>query len=510
MRSFFRICVLVAAASLVACGGPSPTAEEPASGPSLVVAPEAVRASDPAAVAAGCVSSPTGEYPTDSSGIELKAWPPCDNGPADANGGDTGLDQVQAAFDFFSWRTFVALNWPPAGAGVPDESATIGADGDNATVWETWKESYEVFKADGSKPAPWGSPRVPPEACRGVAGETLPVLQQVGKTPNVPNVLDEFSNPFKTGPVIDQTGQFARFEISLNEVMFDHIVDNELYSKAGQVKYADSDPPTRPTGLPAVIFPHGQNAENGDGDTPPKQPAVGAMMTKAAWMDLTDRPELHDQFHLKKALVYTPGEPGIEENCELRTMGLVGLHIAHKTCDAAQWIWSTFEHVANVPSQTEVDSGDFRRSRYNFYKPNCDDCEPVNEPPKKRPWNPNKGGPPSQIVRIDSIEEQDPNAVRTNGYFQGALKNVNGDSVWQNYELVSAQWPTQSDRANCAIKATLPEGVPAPQFLANTTLESYIQGHVPNVSSSCIECHNNATTTNSIHSDFTYLLERAK
>ena len=28
-------------------------------------------------------------------------------------------------------------------------------------------------------------------------------------------------------------------------------------------------------------------------------------------------------------------------------MGLVGLHIAHKTQHAPQWIWSTFEQVDN-------------------------------------------------------------------------------------------------------------------------------------------------------------------
>jgi hypothetical protein len=33
---------------------------------------------------------------------------------------------------------------------------------------------------------------------------------------------------------------------------------------------------------------------------------------------------------------------------------------------------------------------------------------------------------------------------------------------------------------------------------------------VPNVSSNCIECHNNATMTTSVPSDFTYILQRAQ
>ncbi|HYH78992.1 MAG TPA: hypothetical protein VEX86_04325 [Longimicrobium sp.] len=37
-----------------------------------------------------------------------------------------------------------------------------------------------------------------------------------------------------------------------------------------------------------------------------------------------------------------------------------------------------------------------------------------------------------------------------------------------------------------------------------------MQGKVPNVSSSCIMCHNNATTTASRPSDFSYMLELAQ
>ncbi len=78
------------------------------------------------------------------------------------------------------------------------------------------------------------------------------------------------------------------------------------------------------------------------------------------------------------------------------------------------------------------------------------------------------------------------------------------NSVWLNYELVSTQWPTNaSSRID-------PTGVPAPSFLANTTLESYIQGEVKQTSSSCMACHNNATTTAGKSADFTYLLQRAQ
>jgi hypothetical protein len=88
------------------------------------------------------------------------------------------------------------------------------------------------------------------------------------------------------------------------------------------------------------------------------------------------------------------------------------------------------------------------------------------------------------------------------------LLGVNSTSVWRNYELISTMWPTNTGK--CQAAPGDPLGTPAPNFLANTTLETYIQGMVPNVSSNCIECHNNATMTNARASDFTYILQRAQ
>jgi hypothetical protein len=76
--------------------------------------------------------------------------------------------------------------------------------------------------------------------------------------------------------------------------------------------------------------------------------------------------------------------------------------------------------------------------------------------------------------------------------------------------LISTMWPT--DTGSCAANPSDPLGAPAPPFLANTTLETYIQRNPPqpNVTSQCILCHNNATMTTPVPSDFTYILERAQ
>jgi len=103
-------------------------------------------------------------------------------------------------------------------------------------------------------------------------------------------------------------------------------------------------------------------------------------------------------------------------------------------------------------------------------------------------------------------------AAKHNAEALKLLVGVNTNSVWKNYELVSTMWPTSPGNGLCTADPQFPLGEPAPSYLANTTLETYIQGPplAPNVSSNCIECHNNATMTTPVHSDFTYVLQRAK
>jgi hypothetical protein len=371
----------------------------------------------------------------------------------------------------------VALNWPANPDGSPNTNGKIGQAAGAPVVWENWRESRSIFLPGGATPAPWGQDTPLPPVCARYKGKPLPAntlrLTQVGKTPNI---LDESSEPFETGPLIDQNGQYTRYEILTNQPMFDYILDHKLYSKAGQAAFAaDAD------------FPFSD----------PASASVGSIMVKSAWIKMGGKYDPRD-FYTAHALVYdNPDERhGIKPSCALVEVGLVGFHIAHKTRDEPQWVWSTFEHVANVPTKGQP----MQRKGYNFFDPKCPHCA-ANEPPP-RPWNPGlPHSQPSQIERVIPITED---AQRLNDAFHQALAAAAPGSVWRNYELVSTQWPTD---AGSKID---PTGVPAPSFLANTTLETYIQGEVKQTSSSCMACHNNATGTNGKFSDFTYLLQRAQ
>jgi hypothetical protein len=391
-------------------------------------------------------------------------------------GGGTGSlkAQLQSAFDFYSWLTFVALNVPAS-----------GKPGDAPAAWQNFQDLFSTMLPGGMKPPSYGHSVPPPAICPRNAGAT-DIVQMVSKTPDTPT-LQVAGQPLRTGPLIDQHGKYARYQLLLNKPMFEYVVANKLYSKAQQQHFASP-----------IVFPAGSVTGGTTG-------TVGAIVVKAAWKvldpkDPNDNPAL---FHSVVALVYTPAAPGVKASCKPARLGLVGLHIVHKTKSDHQWIWSTFEHVRNAPPAPPLRTAPLA-SHYNFYNPACPVAKcPLNAQPPQ-PWNPSvqpvPGGFHSQIVRATKYEpEAVASAANWNAQFHAALAGT----VWANYQLITTQWPTTPD------DPVHPQGQPFPLYAANTTMETYVQGNVPLASSSCMACHGNATTTAGKPSDFTFVLERA-
>jgi hypothetical protein len=232
-----------------------------------------------------------------------------------------------------------------------------------------------------------------------------------------------------------------------------------------------------------------------------------------------------------------PDDPTAERPCLPETLGLVGFHAVHKTAGRPQWIWTSFEHVKNVPDKDEVATNKLD-GPYNFFSVNCkDDCSAPNTTPP-RPWDPDPAlqlkfrkddSFKSQIVRETPLTDA---AKNMNKIFHSMLPE---DSVWKNYILISTQWPSATVACTSlhsqSFDAPLPKTdflkqpdmncSPAPTFLANSTLETYSQGDVPIASSSCIACHGNAVgfqtrpskpKSGEVYlnqSDFTFMLEKA-
>src|SRR5262245_9799044 len=296
---------------------------------------------------------------------------PCAEIQSDKGPAKTPIENRQRGFDFYSWLTFIALNSPAA-----NRKGIATSQPDTPTVWEraslgradddsqNFVQLLDIRLPDGVKPE-WGKKVVPP-ACQ----------SQHALKPNlmiVKMIEESFNQPFKTGPLIDQRNNYAIFDILMNKVMFNYIVDNNLYSQAGQM--SDKNSALR------VDFPSGHHDQSGNGDP-------GAIMIKVSWKIL-DPEDDKSKFHHVQALVAMPSSPDQQSDppCMEKTLGLVGFHIVHKTAGRPQWIWTSFEHVDNVPEQKDVDAGKLRSS-YNFYDPSCSaaDC-PVNQTPP-RPWDP--------------------------------------------------------------------------------------------------------------------------
>jgi hypothetical protein len=386
--------------------------------------------------------------------------------PFDASIGPNDKDirtSIRRDFDIFSWQSFVALCWPT------DTNEVIGQHGDNATVWGTWKKNYEIFLQDGQKPAPWDQG----------AQSKQQILSQESKVPLDNPDLEAIFQPELTGPLVDQNSQYARFEIAVNKLMFDYIDTHVLYNIQGQQAFTDT-----------ISFPMGNL-----GSTPATS-RYGAIMVKASWKILGDGDDT-SRFHKVKATIHITALPprGIKDSTYEAWVGLVGFHIGTRTTICPQWIWSTFEQVDNCP-----DTGAVQDKHYSFYN-YSKGKKGLNKPPVQ-PWNAGiKDQRPSQVARIIPI---DAGTQALNDSFKSLLVAINPKSVWQYYELVGTQWPVNGD------SRTDNTGNPFPVYMANCTLETYDQGTVPGVSSSCIGCHNAATSWSGRPSDFTFLLKTAK
>jgi hypothetical protein len=427
-----------------------------------------------------------------------------------------GLDNLQRGFDFYSWRTFIALNSPADG--TPIEQAQAGAP----TLWEdmnSFKQLLDVMLPADQLPPKWPTDRAGMEAER---ERLMPTqcrdlhLPDLSERMVVKMIEESFNEPFKTGPLIDQHGHYAIFDILMNRQMFDYIMLNHLNTKAGQAANSNL----------VVDFPAGQNSNSN----------LGAFMLKVSWRILSDNEIQAKNFHMVKAVVLTPPIPNeAARKCWPETLGLVGFHAVHKTASRPQWIWTSFEHVKNVPDRDEVTAKKFN-GPYNFYSVNCKGVCTENATPPK-PWDPDQAlelkfrrddSFKSQIVRETQLT---PAAKNMNAIFQSMLTNT----VWKNYTLISTQWPSAFSCTSLQAKSpSTPDPKtdflkqpdmtcsPAPTFLANSTLETYSQGDIPLASSSCIACHGNAVgfqtsasnpqpgKPNLNQSDFTFMLEKAQ
>lgn len=387
---------------------------------------------------------------------------------------------VQPHFDNFSWQSFVALNWPSGPGGVPLGDSLTSNPG-APRVWETYRDAANVF---------WGS------AVSGECNAPGKMLFQMAKNGHVVDPGGSFDEAVG-GPLVDRNLNFVVFEKKVNGEWVRYVTDTipgsgglNLTTVAGQAA-ADT-----------IDFPAGVAGTD----------TVGAIELKASWRILqADKGDDTTRYYHRQATIYVPAENSAsgQAMCIDATVGLVGLHILHKTNTFPQWIWSTFEHVDNAPT-CPVDAGPNDtcgqgNTRWSFFNPGCTNCTRNDSLPNgstavfkwaaQAPYAQayaTQGQYGAQLVR-DTVFGP------TQAVSQAWQQKLQG-TVWANYTLIGSQWLSGSDSESG-------KGTAAPLYLGNTTMESFFRPDT----ASCLACHAFATTADSTQkfADFSFLLSMA-
>src|SRR5580698_91882 len=143
---------------------------------------------------------------------------PCQETISGSGPAKTGLQNRQRGFDLYSWLTFLALNSPADGSSIDQPK------GDVKTKWEdrnNFMHLLDVMVEDPEHNAPvWGQRKIPQE-CLSKYQDQIPNINDM----MVIEMIEEtFNEPFKTGPLIDQQGNYALFDILMNKQIFDYML----------------------------------------------------------------------------------------------------------------------------------------------------------------------------------------------------------------------------------------------------------------------------------------------
>ena len=420
--------------------------------------------------------------------------------PFDATfGSSTSLtiDQVQQGFDIFSWASFIALNWPSNPDGTPMDGP-ITSNPTAPRVWEAYIDATGVFKSQGAPPDPWGGTNtflasLAPDHKRGQK-----VLFATSK-----NVLSEIAQAgFGTNTfpwIADLNSNYVFYEIHLNKPEYDYIVENKLYSQDGQTAFLKSGG--------TISFPQGSTKTN----------SYGAIEVKAAWKEIGPRDDPTTFYTVQATLI----DPATGNQIPNVSIGLVGLHIITRTSHASQWVWSTFEHVANAPDAPPPPQASGATveplqpgSHFSFNDPTQpQQAKGYNFEPQ---WPLSSGKPPPEHPTSTQITRVVNNLCINGAWTQSLNSTMQAElagTVWANYRLVSTQWPSGSSATGCA---SVGPAVFCPGNLTNTTMETYVQNS--SFFGSCMNCHNAAQTAGTLpppnsgtaSANFSYLLQSAQ
>ena len=178
-------------------------------------------------------------------------------------------------------------------------------------------------------------------ACEGQAGydpQTSYVLGMISKTtPDAFTFINQAPFPHSgqvVGPLIDQAGNYVRYDIRMSQSEFQYFLQSKYYSAANQI--AD------------VLASKFQFPPVGNEQYVKQLPTYaqyGTVEYKASWKILDKSSDIISRYFNIPAFIVDP-----DGTCfGPRLVGLTGLHVLRVTPSTPKtWFWSTFEQVDNL------------------------------------------------------------------------------------------------------------------------------------------------------------------
>lgn len=383
------------------------------------------------------------------------------------------------AFADFAWREFVALNWPAAidattklpVRGQADKALKFSDETSRLRVWETWKADWEVVgtanPSTPPNPTPWADWKVNGGVNLCDKDPSTAEATHVILVAATPGQMIRGINQAQAGPLIDQNLNYVRYETRLNQNEYETILTKQWYLLSKQPNPVSLDMST--------------------------EGKYGAIELKISWRELAPG-ETGEGFYVVPGKIVDPGPNPV---CRDVKLAMLGMHISHKSSPHSQWVWSTFEHINNVP-----DGAPQPGVKYSL-----NDGDPNNQnlpqgfswkgpPPFPAHLDPTQplppiGDPQRQKIQVGRVMAIDPQIRTVNDHYR-ASSPVKG-TVFENYVLVGNQWPTDPKSFKLPPQGKYPNdaGKPFPTAgVANTTMETYLQGlPADNKKNSCMSCH---------------------
>ncbi|MFN2378346.1 MAG: hypothetical protein ABR538_17590 [Candidatus Binatia bacterium] len=441
---------------------------------------------------------------------------------ASASGDDDVLTPAQRRqLDILAWQEFLAIHWPvdDRDGGVRMRASGSSAADGHCPAWAGWRRRDEVMRGPNVLPIPWGVlPSIDSDAevCAGFLDRSE--VAMVSATGAATGESARIAEQPDGSLLFDRNGLLVFYDVRINRALYDFILRNGIFR--GEIPEGFED------GIHDI--PHGKLwPALGLGLLKANEEYEGPVAAKLAWKQLTDcddpsrflvartalgtvtrqqavdnlrrsscarRPDeppkdgplsadeaRHLAFLDAKGLLgedalpdsYGPAgpaspplPPACKPRCEGDTclLGMVGMHVAHKTSTNARWNWSTFVHrdaFASRDGSSPLFGSGHCEAAGSGQARNCNDCEDGR-----------------CVTRLCRTYRPAPATAELNDEIAAMLVDAKVPVLRaaSNYEMLGVQWVDQV--------ADPPR--PYPADLANPLLETFVTS---TKSGDCYSCH---------------------